>query len=270
MSTLEHVPDPPLLRSLEGLRVLVTGANRGIGACFVDVLLERGAAVVHAGARDPRTLDGARERHGDRLRPVRLDVTDPAQVDAAVLACGAIDLLVCNAGQTCRGGVLGAPQESAFRDVMEVNFFGPLHLVRQFAPGLVETSGSLVFTLSTAATALSRSAPVYSASKAAALMMTLGLREELRDQGVTVTNVLPGFVATDMSKDAPLPMASPRQVAERALDGWATSAPTVWPDRYAELVSEALDRQSRRLLDEPRDVMNEVVAGFMADPRAGS
>ncbi len=253
-----------------GARVLVTGANRGIGASYVEVLMERGAATVYAGVRDLGSLAAAQETYGDRLVPVELDVTDAAQVDAAAQACGPLDLLVCNAGQTCKVLVLAAPDEQVFRDVMEVNFFGPLHLVRAFAPSLVATGGGLIFTLSTASSALSRSAPIYSASKSAALMMTLGLREELRDQGVSVTNVFPGFIRTDMSKDAPMPMAGPRQVAERGLDGWESKVPTVWPDHYAELVSEAVDRQSLRLLDEPKDVMNELVASFLKDPKAGS
>ena len=72
---------------IDGSSVLVTGANRGLGLVIVEALLARGAARVYAGARDPATLDEARERLGDRVVPVRLDVTSPADVRAVAGAC---------------------------------------------------------------------------------------------------------------------------------------------------------------------------------------
>jgi NAD(P)-dependent dehydrogenase (short-subunit alcohol dehydrogenase family) len=122
--------------SIEASRVLITGANRGIGAAFVDAVLDRGAERVYAGARNPDSLVAVRERYGERLVPVQLDVTVPSQVDDAVNQCKDIDLLVCNAGQGLKCGVLDPPDESAFRDVFETNFFEPLHLLRGFAPAL--------------------------------------------------------------------------------------------------------------------------------------
>jgi NAD(P)-dependent dehydrogenase (short-subunit alcohol dehydrogenase family) len=160
--------------SIEASRVLITGANRGIGAAFVDAILDRGAERVYVGARNPDSLIAVRERYRDRLVPVRLDVTVPSQVDDAVNQCKDIDLLVCNAGQGLMRGVLDPPDEAAFREVFETNFFGPLHLVRGFAPALRANSGTIIFIQSTGAVALSRSSPVYSASKAAGLMMALG------------------------------------------------------------------------------------------------
>ncbi len=255
---------------LDGRQVLVTGANRGIGAAFVTAALDRGAERVFAGVRDVASLAGAQQQHGHRLVPVQLDVTDPEQVDAAAGLCADVDLLVCNAGQTAMLGVLQAAEEDMFRALLEVNFFGPLHLIRQFTPGLEQHAGGIVFVLSTAAIALSRSAPIYSASKAAALMMSLGVREELRERGVSVTNVFPGYVATDMSAKMTLPMASPGQVAARSLDGWLAGVASVFPDRYAELVAHTVEEQALMLLDSPRTVMNQVVSTFRADALAGT
>ena len=59
---------------IQGAVALVTGANRGIGKSFVQALLDRGAAKVYAGARNPAAGDIA----DDRVRSVRLDVTDPS------------------------------------------------------------------------------------------------------------------------------------------------------------------------------------------------
>ena len=83
---------------IEGSTALVTGANRGIGRAVTEALLARGAAKVYAAARDENTVADLRERYGERVVPVRLDVTDPDQVAAAVRAAGDVDLLVNNAG----------------------------------------------------------------------------------------------------------------------------------------------------------------------------
>ena len=103
--------------------------------------------------------------------PVRLDVTDRAQIAAAATAHGDLDLLVCNAGVTCQRPLLSDVTDAALREVMEVNFFGPLSLARAFAAGLRRPGSGVIFVLSVSAVALSRSAPVYSASKAACLML---------------------------------------------------------------------------------------------------
>jgi NAD(P)-dependent dehydrogenase (short-subunit alcohol dehydrogenase family) len=254
---------------LSGRKVLVTGANRGVGAEFVRAALTRRAAVVVAGARDTASLPD----FGDppRVVPVRLDVTDPGQVAAAGRQHADVSLLVCNAGITCLRPVLSDAVEAAFAEVMDVNFLGPLRLVRAFAPGLRRSGSGVIFVLSVSAVALSRSAPVYSASKAACLMLALAVREELREAGGTVTVVLPGFIDTDMGAAfASAAKASPVQIAGRSLDGWLAGRPTVWPDRFAEIVRDAVGEQFLALLDEPRETMTGLHAIFaQAAPDGG-
>jgi NAD(P)-dependent dehydrogenase (short-subunit alcohol dehydrogenase family) len=146
---------------------------------------------------------------------------------------------------------------------LEVNVFGPLRLVRTFAGTLIRPGTGVIFVLSAAAVALSRSAPMYSASKAACLMLALAVREELRSNGATVTTVLAGFMDTAMAAGFDLPKASPMQVAERSLDGWLAGQNTVWPDRFAEVVRDAVGEKYQRLLDEPRATRNEMQAAFL-------
>ena len=120
--------------TLSGRKVLITGANRGLGASFVEAALARQASAVYAAARDPALLP----RFSDpaRVVPVRLDVTDQQEVTEAGLERTDVDLLISNAGVTCHGPVLGGDDEAIVREVLEVNFFGPLRLVRSFGPGL--------------------------------------------------------------------------------------------------------------------------------------
>jgi NAD(P)-dependent dehydrogenase (short-subunit alcohol dehydrogenase family) len=246
---------------LTGRKVLITGANRGVGAAFVTAALNRGAGTVVAAARDPASLTG----HGQTARvvPARLDVTDRPQVAAVAAEHPDLDLLVCNAGATCQRPLLSDVTDAALREVMEVNFFGPLGLARAFAPALRRPGSGVIFVLSVSAVALSRSAPVYSASKAACLMLALDLREELRDSGATVTVVLPGFIDTDMGAAfSGTAKATPAQIAALSLDGWLAGQHTIWPDRFAELVRDTVGEPFRALLDEPRQVMTAVRAAF--------
>ena len=193
--------------TLSGRKVLITGANRGVGASFVEAALARQASTVYAAARNPALLP----RFSDpaRVVPVRLDVTDQETVAAAARERADVDLLISNAGVTCHGPVLGGDDEATFREVLEVNFFGPLRLVRSFGSGAAVSRGGRDSVLSVGAVALSRSSPIYSASKAAGLMLALAVREELRGDGATVTTVLPGFIDTGMGRQLRPPEGQP-------------------------------------------------------------
>jgi NAD(P)-dependent dehydrogenase (short-subunit alcohol dehydrogenase family) len=253
---------------LAGCTALVTGANRGVGAALVDALFDRGAAKVYAGARELGSLVPACSRYGEQLTPIQLDVTKPAELDAAARACPDVDLLVGNAGITAYGRPLEVT-DAVCREVFEVNVFGPLALVKAFAPGLRERQGGVLFINSVAGLVVSRSAPIYAASKAALRMLALGLREQLAADGVVVTISHPGFIDTEMSAGMTFPKASARQVAERSLDGWEAGATSVFPDRFAELVEQALSERAPAVLTEPQRVTTALVEAFQQDPRAG-
>src|SRR5947199_4401085 len=83
---------------IAGTTALVTGANRGIGRALVEALLERGAAKVYATARRPEALDDIVARFGDRVVPLRLDITRPDEVRAVAARAGDVRLLINNAG----------------------------------------------------------------------------------------------------------------------------------------------------------------------------
>ena len=120
---------------IAGARVLVTGANRGLGSVFARTLVARGAGVVYAGARDPAqvTIPG--------VEPVRLDITSAEDVAAAAVRCADIDILINNAGLMRFAPVLAAPGIDAAREEMETNYFGTLRMCRAFAPILAAGGG---------------------------------------------------------------------------------------------------------------------------------
>jgi len=258
------------LDALVGLRgrvALVTGANRGIGACFVDALMDAGAHRVYAGARDVSSLAPQLEAYGDRLVPVHLDLTVPALIDAFCQSHDDVDLLVSNAGRDGTANVLTADEDD-IRDLFEVHTIGPWRLATGLAPQIRERRGGMIFVQSIAALVLSRRGPFYSASKAAGTMMAMALREALRVDGVRVTNVFPGFTDTDIILDEAIAKASPRDVADRALRGWAADEACVFPDRYSELVHEQLVTNLQQILDEPTAVATETVRRYAAGESA--
>jgi NAD(P)-dependent dehydrogenase (short-subunit alcohol dehydrogenase family) len=227
---------------VEGCVAFVSGANRGVGACFVEKLLEQGARKVYAGARDIRALDG----HDPRVVPVELDITNTGQVARAAALAGDANLLVNNAGINRLEPVLAATDPNAARAEMEVNYFGTLEMIRAFAPSLRLSGGAIVNVSSILARVSLPSMASLCASKAAALRMTEGVRAELAPYGVRVLAILPGAIDTDMSRDFPGPKLAPAEVVEAALAALRGGGEEVYLGAMAQQIAAGLaaDRQA--------------------------
>ncbi|MQY32351.1 3-oxoacyl-[acyl-carrier-protein] reductase FabG [Streptomyces sp. RB17] len=222
---------------IEGVTALVTGANRGLGRVMARMLVERGARRVYGGAREP----GSVVEPG--VVPVRLDVTDPAQVAAAAETCSDLTLLVNNAGVLTDSPLLAAPDLAAARTEMEVNYFGTLAMGRTFAPLLVGNApGAVVNVLSIASWFTNPAMGSYSASKAAAWAMTNGIREELRDSGVLVVGVHCGYIDTDMAAHVSGPKNTPESIAAQALDAVRAGRTEVLADERTRQAKAGLAR----------------------------
>src|SRR4029450_7954671 len=120
-------------RKIEGSVALVTGANRGIGRAITEALLDRGAKRVYATARDPKTLEELTARHGGRVVPLRLDVTNPDEGGEAARRAQDVDLLFNNAGVVEGKGLASEEIVEQARREMEVNYIAPLRLLARFA-----------------------------------------------------------------------------------------------------------------------------------------
>jgi NAD(P)-dependent dehydrogenase (short-subunit alcohol dehydrogenase family) len=234
---------------IEDTVALVTGANRGIGAALVQVLLDQGAARVYAAARQEADLAGLRARDPRRIVPVHLDVTDAAQVAQAADQAGDLRILFNNAGVLNFGSVLEAPT-AAFSQNFDVNFFGLLHTTRAFAPTLTRNHGAVVNILTLVALASMPGLGVYNASKAAAWSLTQSLRADFAKRQVKVFGVFPGAVDTDMLKGVEMPKTAPADVASEVLKGVEGDLEDIFPDPmakalYAQWTSDhkAIERQ---------------------------
>jgi NAD(P)-dependent dehydrogenase (short-subunit alcohol dehydrogenase family) len=220
---------------IDGSVALVTGANRGIGLALTEALLERGAAKVYAAARDPKTLETSRERHGSRLVPVRLDVTDAEQVAEVASRATDVDLLVNNAGTFEPTELTDEAIVDVARREMEVNYFGALRMLRGFADTLARRGGVIVNVGSAAGLTNVPFQPTYSASKAAQHSLTQAFRALLAARGVAVHGVYPGPVDTEMTKDLPpqFTKTPPEDVATKVLDGVEAGEEDIFPDPFA-------------------------------------
>ncbi|MCB2109870.1 MAG: SDR family NAD(P)-dependent oxidoreductase [Defluviimonas sp.] len=173
------------------MQVLVTGANRGIGAALLEAFASRGDAVQGTARDGQRGL-------------IALDVTDPASVRAAAAARGTapLDLLVCNAGvYVDRGEDLdhGFPP-AAWAETFAVNVTGVFLTAQAFLPALRAARGRIAIVSS--AMGSDARAPggsyIYRASKAAALNVGRNLAADLKGAGIAVGIYHPGWVRSDM------------------------------------------------------------------------
>jgi NAD(P)-dependent dehydrogenase (short-subunit alcohol dehydrogenase family) len=230
--------------------VLVTGANRGIGRALVEEALSRGAGRVYAGTRQPLAhLDG-------RVTPLTLDVTNAAQIKAAVESVESLDILINNAGLALYDDL---SDRAALERHLAVNLFGTYDVTQAFLPLLTRSRGAIVNNASMMAFAPLPITPAYAISKAAAFNMTQSLRALLAGQGVRVHAVLTGPTDTDMTRGFDIPKATPASVARAIFDGVEKGEEDIFPDLLSESlvewwrggVAKALEHQYAALVGAP-------------------
>jgi NAD(P)-dependent dehydrogenase (short-subunit alcohol dehydrogenase family) len=217
------------LTTVAGKSVLVTGANRGIGRALVEEALRRGAERVYAATRQPLA------HPDDRVTPVIMDVTDAAQIQAAVESVGSLDILVNNAGVALYDDLSDG---SVLEQHLAVNLFGPYRVTQAFLPLLVRSGGAIVNNVSLMALAPLPLTPAYAISKAATFNLTQSLRAILAGQGVRVHAVLTGPTDTDMTRGFEVPKASPDSVAQAIFDGVENEEEDIFPDPTSASVAE--------------------------------
>ncbi|MDL2337200.1 MAG: SDR family oxidoreductase [Pseudomonadota bacterium] len=215
--------------------VLVTGANRGLGHAFVLALLAGGAKKVYAGARDPASVTVA------GAHAVKLDVTSPVDVAAAVAACPDVTLLINNAG-IARGGPLLSPAGiDDLRAEMETNFFGMLSMSQAFAPVLrANGGGAIVNVLSVLSWISSPLFATYCTTKSAAWSLTNGLRNELRGQGTQVVALHVGLMDTDLTRHIAAPKVQTADVVRQTIEVIEAGGDEVLADEFSRQVKQGL------------------------------
>jgi len=179
---------------------LVTGCSSGFGRALAEAILNAGDCVM-ATARTPAVLADLAGQFPDRCHTAALDVTDPAQVRAAVQgamdAFGRIDVLVNNAGYAVAGALEELSEEEVAAN-FQTNFFGALAMIRAVLPGMrAQQSGHVVNISAAAAIANYPGFGAYGASKWALEGASEALAAEVAPLGIRVTLVEPGPFRTE-------------------------------------------------------------------------
>jgi NAD(P)-dependent dehydrogenase (short-subunit alcohol dehydrogenase family) len=225
--------------------VLVTGANRGVGRCLVEALLERGAPRIYAAARDPAALAPLQAAGGGRVVALRVDITDEDQVRAAAEAAADVTMLINNAGILVAGAALESGPEN-LQQHLNTNLLGTFAMIRAFVPVLTATNGNILNVLSLQSKAGSMGLDGYSVSKAASYSLMQSLRPALAVHGITIAGAYPGGIDTDMLKDLDAPKSAPSVVANGILDGLEAGQLEIFPDPVARLLGDIWAADPRR------------------------
>lgn len=201
---------------IEGKRVLISGAGRGLGRTLVAAFVKAGAGEVLAGTRRQEHRDELLRAFPARVRPVHLDVTNDADCEA-MCRLGAIDILINNAGTACYGNPLTMSLDDVVSE-LSVNYLGVLRLTRAIAPAMIAQREGMIVNIATAYAKVNL--PVvgtYCATKAALLSLGQALRAYLVDDGVRVITVMPTTFDSDMSRGANVPKMTKEFVAGEIL-----------------------------------------------------
>jgi len=214
--------------------ILITGANRGIGAALVRAFLKHGAGKIYAGARNLGQLPDFDDA---RVVPLELDITKPAQIEAATRKAGDIDILINNAGVMHSAGIFAVSPADLAVD-MEVNFYGTVRMMQAFVPVLEKRGHGLIANVASVVSLASvPTIAGYSASKAALFSATQAARTELKVKNIKVVGIFPGPIDTDLAKSLTLDKATPDHAAEEIVTGILADQEDIYPDPTAKQVS---------------------------------
>ncbi len=209
---------------LDGKVAVVTGGNRGIGRGIVEALAGEGARVALT-ARAAADAERAAREVGHGAFGVACDVRSDAQVAQLFRevdrVAGGLDVLVNNAGIGLFGAVVGMAPE-AWRAVIETNLSGPFYCCREAIPRMSARGGGYIFNISS----LAGKNPIlngaaYNASKFGLNGFSEALMMEVRYEGIRVSYLMPGSVATEFGSGSTAKSGwalTPADVGEVVLD----------------------------------------------------
>ncbi|HET8866197.1 MAG TPA: SDR family oxidoreductase [Gracilimonas sp.] len=192
----------------QGKTIWITGASSGIGEAFARAFYKEGANLILSSRREDALLEVKDSLGGDteNVKIITLDLTDTEtftmKAKEAIGTFGQIDVLINNGGISQRSMVLES-EMSTYRRLMEVNYFGAVGLTKEVLPHMVERqSGHIIVTSSVAGKIGTKFRSGYAASKHAVQGFFNSLRQEMYEHNIAVTLLCPGFIKTNISKNA--------------------------------------------------------------------
>ena len=192
---------------LEGKKVLITGALRGIGKSIADLFIAEGAEIWGLDYKTPEDLSSRVDAAKGKLHWLEvdlsvLDVID-GKIEAAVKESGGFDILINNAGIT-KDNLSFRMSLEEWQKVLDINLSAAFIVARTVARDMIrKRKGSIVNMASIVGVHGNAGQANYSASKAGLIGVTKCLAHETASRGVRVNAVAPGYIATDMTAGLP-------------------------------------------------------------------
>ncbi|MGZ8529711.1 MAG: SDR family oxidoreductase [Candidatus Binatia bacterium] len=188
------------MENLTGKTALVTGAGRGIGRAIAIALGKAGCAVYLTARTAPELVSVQQQIVAAKgeARVIQADLTRDYDLHSLVQACGAVDLLVNNAGWGKRASVVRSLVDD-WDQTFRVNLRAPMILAKELVPAMIKKGEGAVINIgSVSGKSGEANGAAYSASKFGLIGFTQSLYEEVREHGIKVAVILPGFVDTPM------------------------------------------------------------------------
>jgi 3-oxoacyl-[acyl-carrier protein] reductase len=190
--------------------VVVTGGTRGIGAGICKAFLEKGAQVIATYARNDEAALKFKQslgNLGEKLELRKFDVKNEADVKSFFHFVrekyGKLEVLINNSGIR-KDNLLASMPEDDWKDVLETNLYGTFHMTKEAVMLFLENRYGRIVNISSVGGKLGLPGQAnYAASKAGQVALSLSLSKEVAKRGITINNVLPGFIETELLADLP-------------------------------------------------------------------
>lgn len=188
---------------------LITGASRGIGRAILDALGKQGLTVIGTATTEAgaQAIDAHIKESGMRGAGMMLNVTDSAAVEQTVKAIteqfGAPTILVNNAGIT-RDNIMMRMKEEEWNEVIDTNLNSVFRVTKACLRGMTKARWGRIVNISSVVGSMGNAGQAnYAATKAGMDGFARALAREIGSRAVTVNNVAPGFIDTDMTRELP-------------------------------------------------------------------